>query len=144
MLIYLSDLLVKHKGCTKLFSEKVFNNVFHLVKTNLGTFGIAEPNKYNLIITNPPYVTSGVSTIKNEIKEEGLSSLYSNCGNGLEGLAVSWVINSLKENGSALMVLPDGIMNRTSDRKLRDKIVHFCTINAIIALPSRTFFATPK
>jgi type I restriction-modification system DNA methylase subunit len=144
MLIYLSDLLVKHKGCTKLFSEKVFNNVFHLVKTNLGTFGITEPNKYNLIITNPPYVTSGVSTIKNEIKEEGLSSLYSNCGNGLEGLAVSWVINSLKENGSALMVLPDGIMNRTSDRKLRDKIVHFCTINAIIALPSRTFFATPK
>ena len=33
MLIYLSDLIVKHKSNTKLFAENVFNKVFHLEKT---------------------------------------------------------------------------------------------------------------
>lgn len=144
MLIYLSDLLVKHKSNTKLFAEKVFNSVFHLVKTNLGTFGIQKQNYYDLILTNPPYVTSGVSTIKSEIHDKGLNGMYAITGNGLEGLAVSWIINSLKEGGSAFIVLPDGIMNRTSDKKLRDHILQHCRINGVISLPNRTFFATPK
>ena len=144
MLIYLSDLIVKHKSNTKLFAEKVFNSVFHLVKTNLGTFGIQEQNYYDLILTNPPYVTSGVSTIKSEIQDKGVNGMYAITGNGLEGLAVSWIINSLKEGGSAYIVLPDGIMNRTSDKKLRDHILQKCRINGVISLPNRTFFATPK
>lgn len=144
MLIYLSDLLAKHKSSTKTFSESVFNKVFHLVKTNLGTFGLDEKEKYDLILTNPPYVTSGVSTIKKEIKENGLNSIYSITGNGLEGLAISWIIYSLKKGGSAYIVVPDGIMNRTSDKKLRDFILKKCIINGIISLPNRTFFATPK
>lgn len=144
MLIYLSDLIVKHKDCTKLFAEEVFNKVFHLVKTNLGTFGLQISNRYDLILTNPPYVTNGVSTIKSEIREKGLGGLYLNAGSGLEGLAVSWIINSLKEGGSAYIVLPDGIMNRTSDRKLRNYILQKCIINGIVSLPTRTFFATPK
>lgn len=142
MLIYLSDLIVKHKESTRMFAQEVFNNVFHLVKTNLGTFGEKVTNHYDLILTNPPYVTSGVSTIKSEISAKGI--VYANTGNGLEGLAVSWIINALKEGGSAYIVLPDGIMNRTSDKKLRDHILQRCTLNAIISLPNRTFFATPK
>jgi len=144
MLIYLSDLIVKHKGSTKLFAQEVFNKVFHLVKTNLGTFGEKVTNHYDLILTNPPYVTSGVSTIKSEISAKGIKGLYANTGNGLEGLAVSWIINALKEGGSAFIVLPDGIMNRTSDKKLRDHILQHCIINGVISLPNRTFFATPK
>lgn len=144
MLIYLSDLLAKHKSSTKLFSEEVFNKVFHLVKTNLGTFGIDQKEKYDLILTNPPYVTSGVSTIKSEIKEIGLDDIYSTTGNGLEGLALSWIIYSLKKGGSAFIVIPDGIMNRSSDKKLRDFIIKECVINGVISLPNRTFFATPK
>lgn len=144
MLIYLSDLIVKHKGSTRTFAEEAFNKVFRLVKTNLGTFGLREDRHYDLILTNPPYVTSGVSTIKSEINDKGLKGLYTKAGNGLEGLAVSWIINSLKEGGSAFIVLPDGIMNRTSDKKLRDYLLQKCVLNAIISLPNRTFFATPK
>lgn len=144
MLIYLSDLLAKHKSSTKLFSEEVFNKVFHLVKTNLGTFGLDQKETYDLILTNPPYVTSGVSTIKSEIKERGLDEIYTTTGNGLEGLALSWIIYSLKKGGSAYVIIPDGIMNRVSDKKLRDYIIKECIINGIISLPNRTFFATPK
>lgn len=144
MLIYLSDLIVKHKECTQIFAQEVFNKVFHLVKTNLGTFGEEVNNYYDLILTNPPYVTSGVSTIKTEISAKGIKGFYANTGNGLEGLAVSWIINALKEGGSAYVVLPDGIMNRTSDKKLRDQILQKCIVNGIVSLPNRTFFATPK
>ena len=144
MLIYLSDLLAKHKNNTKTFSEEVFNKVFHLVKTNLGTFGLDQKDRYDLILTNPPYVTSGVRTIKTEIKERGLDNIYTETGNGLEGLAISWIIYSLKKGGSAYIIIPDGIMNRTSDKKLRDYIIKECIINGIVSLPNRTFFATPK
>lgn len=144
MLIYLSDLLAKYKSSTKTFADEVFNKVFHLVKTNLGTFGLNQKERYDLILTNPPYVTSGVSAIKAEIKENGLDEIYNTTGNGLEGLAISWIIYSLKKGGSAYIVIPDGIMNRTSDKKLRDYIIQECVINGIISLPNRTFFATPK
>lgn len=154
MLIYFSDLLSKYKDKVIMteFSTQVFNKVFRLVKTNLGTLGLENDvlteesykDYFDLIISNPPYVTSGVSAIKREIKESGLESLYPSSGNGLEGLAVEWIINALKPNGRAFVVLPDGIMTRRGDKKLRDKILDTCTIDAIVSLPSRTFFATPK
>lgn len=157
MLIYLSDFLVRYKDYTKAYSEGVFNKVFHLIKSNLGTFGLYEKEKYDLILTNPPYVTSGVSALKTEIKHnvslhktdkdkmpKNLNDIYSITGNGLEGLALSWIIFSLKTGGSAFIIVPDGIMNRSNDTNLRNYITQKCYINGIISLPTRTFFATPK
>lgn len=145
MLIYLSDLLAEYTNCMTEFSNNAFNKVFHLVKTNLGTLGITKhKNYFDLIVTNPPYVTSGVSSIKKEINDNNLKYLYPSNGNGMEGLAIEWIINALKPDGVAYIVLPDGLMSRQSDKKLRDKIIDTCYINAIVSLPSRTFFATPK
>lgn len=144
MLIYLSDFIAKHKRATQLFAVEVFNKTFHLIKSNLGTFGIDESDKYDLILTNPPYVTSGVSSIKSEIKAIGMDNIYPVTGNGLEGLSLPWIINSLKKGGTAFIILPDGVMNRTSDKKLRDYILSKCDLNCIVSLPNRTFFATPK
>ena len=154
MLIYFSDILSENNNSAimKELSNKAFNKVFRLIKTNLGTLGLSKDreteqsytNYFDLIITNPPYVTSGVSSIKQEIKDQGLESMYPSNGNGLEGLALEWVINALKPNGKTFIVLPDGIMSRQGDQKLRDKILDTCTIDAIVSLPSRTFFATPK
>jgi len=36
------------------------------------------------------------------------------------------------------------LLSRQGDKRLRDKILDTCTIDAIISLPSRAFFATPK
>lgn len=147
MLIYFSDILARYNSSNvmKELSNKAFNNVFRLVKTNLGTLGIDNyENYFDLIITNPPYVTSGASSIKQEIKDKGLNNLYPSNGNGLEGLAMEWIINALKPKGKAFVVLPDGIMSRQGDKKLRNKIQETCIIDAIISLPPRTFFATPK
>ena len=53
-----------------------FNDVFRLLRTNLGTFGQVETNeRYDLILTNPPYVTSGTSSLRGAIESHGLGGL---------------------------------------------------------------------
>lgn len=145
MLIYFSDLIKENSHLTKEFS-KVFNDTFNL-KTNsiLGTLSEPTKNEYDLILTNPPYVTSGSSNLKEEIsKVKILQNYYKVNGMGVEGLFMEWIIRALKPNGKAFIVVPDGLFNRKNDEKLRKFIKDECFIDAIISLPDKTFFSTPK
>jgi type I restriction enzyme M protein len=72
MLIYFADLIKKHPDKSVDFAE-VFNESFEL-KTNsiLGTLANPIDEEFDLILTNPPYVMSGSSNLKEEIKKSGL------------------------------------------------------------------------
>lgn len=143
MLIYLSDFLAKYHSKTYLeeFAKNAFNKVFKLLRTNLGTFGLREEEKYDLILTNPPYVTSGVSSIKEIIKRENMDDYYTANGRGTEALAIEWIIKSLKKGGQALVIVPDGLLMQ---KNMLDYIKKKCIVEGIISLPPRTFYATPK
>lgn len=144
MLIYFADLIKKYPDKTIQFS-KLFNDSFEL-KTNsiLGTLANPKQEEYDLIFTNPPYVMSGSSNLKEEIKKSGLEYHYPINALGIEGLFMEWIIRSLKPGGQAIIIVPDGIMNRQNDEKLRNYITETCFIDAIISLPENTFFSTPK
>ena len=145
MLIYFSDLIKDNPGQTKDFA-KLFNESFTL-KTNsiLGTLSDPAENEYDLILTNPPYVTSGSGNLKDEIKKDGdLVNYYKINAMGVEGLFMEWVIRALKPGGKAFVVIPDGILNRQNDKNLRQFILDECYIDGIISLPVKTFFTTPK
>ncbi|WP_235409751.1 class I SAM-dependent DNA methyltransferase, partial [Proteus terrae] len=144
MLIYFSDLLSKNNKITKQFSD-LFNNTFEL-KTNsiLGTLREPVENEFDIIFSNPPYVTSGSSNLKEEIKKNGLDKNYPINALGVEGLFMEWIIRALKPDGKAFIVVPDGIMNRANDKKLRKFILDECIIDAVISLPLNTFFTTNK
>ncbi|WP_346853921.1 N-6 DNA methylase [uncultured Draconibacterium sp.] len=145
MLIYFSDLIKDNPGLTTEFS-KVFNDSF-LLKTNsiLGTLSEPVENEYDLIVTNPPYVTSGSSNLKEEIKKNGdLVNYYKINAIGVEGLFMEWIVRALKPNGKAFIIVPDGIFNRQNDKNLRQFITEECFIDGIISLPVKTFFTTPK
>lgn len=145
MLIYFSDLIKENAGLTKEFS-KLFNESFTL-KTNsiLGTLSEPATNEYDLILTNPPYVTSGSSNLKDEIKKDGeLLNYFKVNAMGVEGLFMEWIIRALKSNGKAFIVVPDGIFNRQNDKNLRQFIIDECFIDGIISLPLNTFFTTNK
>lgn len=147
MLIYLAEILFANPNRSLEFS-RVFNNTFTLFKDNLGTFGHIindEADKYNFILSNPPYVTSGSGIIKEEIqKTDRTRNCYPISSLGLEGLAIQWIVTSLKEGGKAFVVIPDGILGRVGGKKLRDHIIQECYLDAIISLPIRTFYANSK
>lgn len=143
MLIYFSDLLSEFHTDADLkeFSEKAFNSVFQLIRSNLGTFGLHSDEPYDLILTNPPYVTSGSASLKNAIEASGLENKFLPLGRGTEALAMQWIVNNLKPGGEALVVVPDGLLHQ---RPILDYLMEKCFIRGVIALPSRTFYSTPK
>jgi type I restriction enzyme M protein len=145
MLIYLSDLVKENSNLTKEFA-KLFNESFELKTTSiLGTLAMPVHNEYDLILTNPPYVTSGSSTLKDEINKDGeLKDYYKVNGVGVEGLFMEWIIRALKPNGKAFVILPDGVFSRQSDKNMRQFMLDECYIDGIISLPTKTFFTTAQ
>jgi len=145
MLIYFSDLIRENSALTKDFA-KIFNESFTL-KTNsiLGTLSEPIENKYDLILTNPPYVTSGSSNLKEEIKKDKeLENYYKINALGVEGLFMEWIIRALKPGGKAFVVIPDGVLNRQNDKHLRKFLLDECILDGLISLPLNTFFTTNK
>ena len=143
MLIYLAELIFTYPQCTVDFAH-MFNETFTLFKDNLGTFGYIiedEEDKYDYILSNPPYVTKGSSIIKKEIKETpSTRGKYPINALGLESLSLEWIVRSLKKGGRAFVIIPDGILGRV-DNKLRKHILAECFLDAIVSLPDRTFFS---
>lgn len=145
MLIYFSDLIKENPKLTTDFS-KLFNKSF-VLKTNsiLGTLSEPVENEYDLILTNPPYVTSGSSNLKDEIQKNGqLVNYYKINAIGVEGLFLEWIVRALKTQGKAFIIVPDGVLNRQNDKNLRQFLLDECFIDGIISLPIKTFFTTPK
>ncbi|WP_205426963.1 HsdM family class I SAM-dependent methyltransferase [Clostridium botulinum] len=142
MLIYLSKLIAENPSAkhTKKIAE-LFNKSFILKRSNLGTLEELETEKYDLILTNPPYVVNGSADIKLIANATGN---YECKGLGLEALFMEWIVKSLKVNGTALIVVPDGILSNKANSKLREYIFNKCIIDGIISLPINTFFGTPK
>lgn len=142
MLIYLSKLITENPNskCTKEIAT-LFNNSFLLKKSNLGTLETLKENEYDLILTNPPYGVNGSSDIKSTATATGNFTWN---GLGIESLFIEWIVKSLKEGGTALIVIPDGLLSNTANTKLRENLLKECFIEAIISLPINTFFGTPK
>lgn len=145
MLIFLSGLLKKNPTLAMEFAN-LFNSTFKLLhKTILGTLSLTEKDKYDMILTNPPYVTSGSSNYKEAIKKDSeLNGFYQVNAMGVEGLFLEWIIRSLKPERKAFVIIPDGILNRINDKKLRAFVKDECIIDGIISLPIDTFYRNPK
>lgn len=145
MMIYFSDLIKNNQHMTTEFSN-LFNKTFHLRTSVLGTLDYipSEKQKYDLILSNPPYVGT-TDVYKKEIDGNAtLKKYYNKNGTGLEGLFIEWIIRSLADNGQAFIIVPEGFMYRIQDVLLRQFMMDECIINAIISLPLNTFFSTNK
>ncbi len=143
--IYLSEVLKDNPTMTKEFA-KMYNSIFKIyTDTILGSLSEVHVDKYDLIMSNPPYVMSGSANYKDAISRNGeIENLYTTKSLGLEGLFVQKILHELNENGTALIILPDGIMNRLHDKNIRALIKKKTIINAVISLPINTFYSTPK
>ena len=142
-IIYFSDLISKYHSSDFIaeFARKVINPMFVLLRTNLGTFGVDNEGQHDLILTNPPYVTRGSRSLKAAIADAGLANRYPASGRGTESLALQWIIRSLKPRGLAFVIVPDGLLNQET---MLDYVKHECFVRAVVSLPVRTFYSTPK
>jgi type I restriction enzyme M protein len=92
-------------------------------------------NFFDIILTNPPF---GVR----EKRKDRLDNFFLSKGKKeevLEIIFIEKIIKSLKKGGIAAIVLPDGILNNSSDLSVRRYILSNCDLLASIDLPENTF-----
>ena len=144
MLIYFSDLLAQHHSREDLrtFCDKALNNVFRLLRSNLGTFARVDDEPYDLILTNPPYVTKGSKSLQDAISKDPKAGQFYDLGlKGTEGLALNWIVKKLRSGGEALVIVPNTLLRRPPALQALRK---HCIVRGIISLPERTFYATGR
>lgn len=143
--IYVSELLKHNPTLTHEFAN-MFNSIFKIyTKSILGSLSEITENKYDLILSNPPYVTDGSRAYKKVIEDSGeLNGMYKLLGVGIESLFVEKIINELKDGGTAFIILPAGIFSKENNKNLREFIANRCIVNGIISLPAGAFYTTPQ
>jgi type I restriction-modification system DNA methylase subunit len=111
--------------------------------TELGSLYHPADAQFDIIMANPPYIVSGTGSVTRKIKSTaGLSAYYSAGGSGLESRFLNWMVNALKGGGRAFVVLPKAMFART-EKSLKAFIIEKCFIDALIYLPTNSFYTTP-
>ena len=145
MLIHLNELMRRRPNAAPQFAEMFNRTLKSRHASVLGSLSDVPVDEYDLVVTNPPFVVTGTSTVKKYIRQNGpLHAFYAINAIGVEGLFVEKIVRSLKPGGKAFLIVPDGILNRLADRKLREFILSECILEGIISLPKNTFYTTPK
>lgn len=98
-------------------------------------------NKFDYIITNPPYGKEITIKDKNILAKYELGMDGTKVRKSVEPqiLFIELVINLLKPGGRAAIVLPEGVYGNSSSNHVRKFIVENGSIDAVISLPSETF-----
>jgi len=145
MLIYLSELLRDNPTLTKSFAQKINATFRSHHESILGSLSAPENEVYDLVMANPPYVTKGIVNYKDAIANDGiLKDYYRINGMGVECYFIEKIIAELKPSGRAFIIIPDGLLNRVNDHKVRGHIKKHCIIDGIVSLPIGTFYSTQK
>lgn len=144
-LVHCGELLADQPGRIRAFS-KWLNKVFTCKdKTALGSLEDMPNERYDLIITNPPFVVSGSGDIGKLINSNNKRKRYfGRKYSGVEGLFVQYIVQALKRNGDAWVLLPETFFLRTTDQKIRQWLLQQCAVDLLAILPEQTFFNTPK
>jgi len=142
MLVHLSEALEQDPIGAIPRIAKAVNTTFHVHRGLTGSMEQAPANAFDLVMTNPPYVTRGTGKQREFLHEH--AGYYAVGGSGVENLFTQLVINGLKPNARGLLIVPDGLLLRHSERPLRAHILKTCTLEAVVSLPVNTFYSTPK
>jgi hypothetical protein len=144
-LVHCGELLAENPGRVKAFSAWLSKAFQCKNRTSLGSLEGMDVEKYDLILSNPPFVVSGSKDIGKLIRSNNRRKKYfGQKASGVEGLFVQYIVQALKPNADAWVLLPETFFLRTTDRALRDWVLSNCKIDLFAMLPESTFFNTPK
>lgn len=143
MLVHLSEVLEEDPEGALQQLGPALNATFASVGKHLtGSLGEVPREEFDLVMTNPPYVTRGTGKQREFLAQH--AGYFAVPGSGVENLFIQLIINGLKPNARALVIVPDGLLLRHSEEALRAHILDTCTLEALVSLPVNTFYSTPK
>ena len=143
MLVHLSEALEEDPHGALSYIAPALNDSFEGMTGNLtGSLGAVPEEEFDLVMTNPPYVTKGTRHQREFL--DAHTGYYNVPGAGVENLFTQLIINGLRRGALALMIVPDGLLLRHSEDALRAHILRTCILEAIVSLPMNTFYSTPK
>lgn len=98
-----------------------------------------ERDKFDYIITNPPY-GKGTFTVNYPFLE-GQERVFRTVINNqrLEVNFLVKIVDMLKPLGRAMVIIPDGILEATTLSPLRDWFVKHCKLEKVVSLPKHAF-----
>lgn len=142
--VLLSDYISEYRNDVDKIAQYINETFRSMHKSTVGSLGNIQ-GKYDLILSNPPYVRKGLSVYHEFISNNvALTSFYDVKTSSKEGLFVVNMVKSLKPGGRAFVILPDGFFHTKTDRELRNFVLENCFLDAIVSLPPRTFYTTAK
>ncbi len=128
------NMIIHDDGHTNIISTdslRDFNEISDIHKS----FG---KDRFDLILTNPPFGAVVKSTEKNYLDHYELGKGKKN--QKTEILFIERCVNFVKpKTGKIAIVLPDGILTNSSLQAVRDFIMDRCQIEAIVSLPQFAF-----
>jgi len=103
--------------------------------------GVSEEAKYDIILSNPP-----VGYVKKKISNELMNSKdFFIRSKDLSNLFVQHIINNLKTDGRAVVIVPDSILFKSGpDKKLRQLLLEQLRVEEIISLPEGAIGTSAK
>jgi type I restriction enzyme M protein len=131
-LVHCGNLLAEQPGRIAAFSNWL-NEVFVCTEeTALDTLERMDKERFDLIITNPPFVVSGSADFKKLIdKNASRKTYFARKYSGVEGLFIQYIVQALKKSGDAWILLPESFLLRTTDEILRSWIIENCLVDFI-------------
>jgi type I restriction-modification system DNA methylase subunit len=99
-----------------------------------------ESNKFDYIITNPPY-GKGTYTVNYPFCDENGNLVFNSVINSqrLEVNFLVKIVDMLKPNGRAMAIIPDGVLEATTLSPLREWFLKYCKLEKVVSLPKHAF-----
>jgi type I restriction enzyme M protein len=93
---------------------------------------IDERDKYNVILANPPFGGKEQTMIQKNFPVEATAT---------ELLFLQHIEKSLKKNGKAAVVVPEGVLFQTNSayKQVKEKFLKECNLHTVVSLPAGVF-----
>ena len=96
---------------------------------------VNEKDKYNVILSNPPYGGKMAQTLQNNFRVKSSAT---------ECLFVQHIMANLARGGRAAVVIPEGVLFRGGpDQKVRQELLEHFNVHTILSLPAGCFLPYP-
>ena len=137
------NMIVHDDGHTNVISFDALDSIDKMHEKNRGF----EADKFDLIITNPPFGSKINSAEKPYLSTYELGNTYNAKGvakprknQSSEVLFIERIWEFLKpDTGKAAIVLPDGILTNSSTQYVRDFVLEKFQLLAVVSLPQHAF-----